>query len=73
MGWAIGQLPTAPGLLAYLKMKDAGLQVERMALVARAGGREWAVDDDFLSRPMNEADPFVMAVNGPHTVYVELG
>lgn len=72
-GWAIGQLPTAPGLLAYLKMKDAGLQVERMALVARAGGREWAVDDDFLSRPMNEADPFVMAVNGPHTVYVELG
>ena len=50
-------------------MKDADLRVERMALVARIGGRDYAVDDDFLSRM---TDPFVMAVNGTHTVYVDL-
>ena len=68
-GWKIGSLPTPQQLLACLKMKDADLRVERMALVARSGGREYAVDDDFLGR-MN--DPFVMAVNGDHTVYVDL-
>lgn len=68
-GWKIGSLPTPQQLLACLKMKDAALRVERMALVARIGGREYAVDDDFLSR-MN--DPFIMAVNGTHTVYVDL-
>lgn len=50
-------------------MRDSALRVERMAMVARAGGREYAVDDDFLTR-MN--DPFVMAINGTHTVYVDL-
>lgn len=68
-GWKIGSLPTPQQLLACLKMKDADLRVERMALVARIGGRDYAVDDDFLSRM---TDPFVMAVNGTHTVYVDL-
>lgn len=68
-GWKIGSLPTPQQLLACLKMRDSALRVERMAMVARAGGREYAVDDDFLTR-MN--DPFVMAINGTHTVYVDL-
>ena len=50
-------------------MKDSSLHVERMAMVARSGGRDYAVDEDFLAR-MN--DPFVMAINGTHTVYVDL-
>ena len=68
-GWKIGALPGAPQLLAYLKMRDASLRVERMAMVARAGGRERAVDDDFLAAVK---DPFVMAVSGEHTVYADV-
>ena len=68
-GWKIGALPTAQQLLASLKMQDSTLRVERMAMVARWGGRDYAVDEDFLAR-MN--DPFVMAINGTHTVYVDL-
>lgn len=68
-GWKIGSLPTPQQLLACLKMKDSSLHVERMAMVARSGGRDYAVDEDFLAR-MN--DPFVMAINGTHTVYVDL-
>lgn len=68
-GWKIGSLPTAQQLLASLKMQDSTLRVERMAMVARWGGRDYAVDEDFLAR-MN--DPFVMAINGTHTVYVDL-
>ncbi|WP_367926175.1 hypothetical protein [uncultured Ruthenibacterium sp.] len=68
-GWKIGVLPTAGQLLAFVKMKDPDLRVERMALVACAGGREYAVDNEF---PERIKDPFAMAVNGEHTVYVDL-
>ena len=37
-----------------------------MAVVARVDGQDHAVDEDFLARVKN---PFVMAVNGVHTVY----
>ena len=50
-------------------MKDPDLRVQRMALVARTGGREYAVDEE-LSARLN--DPFAMAVNGEHTVYVDV-
>lgn len=65
-GWKIGVLPTSRQLLAYLKLRDASLHVERMAVVARVDGQDHAVDEDFLARVKN---PFVMAVNGVHTVY----
>ena len=68
-GWKIGVLPTAQQLLAYLKLRDASLIVERMAMVARVGGQDHAVDEDFLARMKN---PFVMAVNGAHTVYARI-
>lgn len=68
-GWKIGVLPSPGQLLAFLKMKDPDLRVQRMALVARTGGREYAVDEE-LSARLN--DPFAMAVNGEHTVYVDV-
>lgn len=68
-GWKIGVLPTSRQLLAYLKLRDASLRVERMAMVARVGGQDHTVDEDFLARMSN---PFVMAVNGVHTVYARI-
>ncbi len=68
-GWKIGTLPTVKQLLAYLKMKRPDISVPRIAMAAQMGSQEVAVDDDLYARIRN---PFSMAVNGTHTVYVEI-
>ncbi len=68
-GWEIGTLPTVRYLLAWLKLKRPGLTVTRIVISARTRGREFAVDDEIAKTIRN---PFAMAVNGEHTVYVDL-
>ena len=68
-GWEIGALPTVKHLLAWLKLKRPGLNVTRIVMSARSRGREYAVDDEIVKTLHN---PFAMAVNGEHTVYVDL-
>ncbi len=66
-GWTIGVMPTPRQLLAYLKMQRPGIVIDHIAMAARVGASEFAVDDDIYSRIKS---PFAMAVNGEHTIYV---
>ncbi|GKH50574.1 putative baseplate assembly protein [Eubacteriales bacterium] len=66
-GWEIGVLPTVRQLLAWLKMRRPGLVVTRVAMSARHQEREYTVDEEL---PSLIGNPFAMAVNGEHTVYV---
>ena len=68
-GWEIGTVPTVRQLLAYLKIRHPEATVSRLVMTARSGEEEYEVGDDLLSHVQN---PFVMAVNGEHVVYVEL-
>ncbi len=68
-GWSIGTLPTVKQLLAYIKMKSNNLSVIRTSAAATVNGREIAVGEDIHDIITN---PFAMAVNGEHTVYVEV-
>jgi len=66
-GWTIGVLPTPHQLLAYLKMQRPGIVIDHIAMAAKVGTTECAVDDDIYTKIKN---PFAMAVNGEHTIYV---
>lgn len=68
-GWEIGRLPTVRQLMAYLKLRQPGLTISRIVMAAKAGGAEYALDDEIYRHIRN---PFVMAVNGEHTVYIDL-
>ncbi len=68
-GWSIGTLPTVKQLSAYLKMKCHNISIVRISAAATTGGREIAVGEDVGDIITN---PFAMAVNGSHTVYVEV-
>ena len=68
-GWEIGTLPSVKQLLAYLKMRHPDISVARIAMSAQSRGTEYAVDDDLPAKLHN---PFAMAINGEHTVYVQL-
>ncbi len=68
-GWKIGVLPTVKQLLAYLKMKKNDISIIRTSAAAVANSKEIAVTEDIQSVITN---PFAMAVNGEHTVYVEI-
>ncbi|MDL2232083.1 hypothetical protein LJC63_00695 [Ruminococcaceae bacterium OttesenSCG-928-L11] len=68
-GWEIGVLPNRQQLLAYLKIRHPDVVVGRIVMTARFGDREFAVEDDIYRQVNN---PFAMAVNGDHVVYVEL-
>ena len=68
-GWEIGVLPTAQQLLAYLKIRHPDVAASRIVMVARSGEREYDVDEDL---PRQIGNPFAMAVNGEHIVYVDL-
>ncbi len=67
-GWQIGTLPTVKQLSAYLKMKCPNISIVRMS-AATTNGREIAVGEDIHDVITN---PFALAVNGKHTVYVEM-
>ncbi len=68
-GWEIGRLPTTKQLVAYLKMKTPNISIVRMSMVAITEDAEITVDEDINTKIKN---PFAMAVNGEHTVYVNI-
>ena len=68
-GWEIGTLPTVQQILAYLKIRLPAAAVTRTALTASFGRSEHAVNDEIYQSIHN---PFAMAVNGDHVVYVDL-
>ncbi len=68
-GWEIGVLPTVKQLVAYIKMKSNNLTIIRISASAVSKGREVAVSEDIEQVITN---PFAIAVNAEHTVYVEI-
>jgi hypothetical protein len=69
-GFEIGQLPGRTQLIAYLKAAHPQIKITQMAMTASYANRELVIED----RPEEMfASPFVMAVNGEHTVHVGLG
>ncbi len=68
-GWSIGSLPTVKQLIAYIKMKSSYITIIRISASAVAKGKEVAVGEDIENIITN---PFAIAVNGEHTVYVEI-
>ena len=68
-GWEIGVLPTMQQILAYLKIRLPQAAVTRTVLTAHFGRNEHAVNDEIYEHIKN---PFAMAVNGEHIVYVDL-
>lgn len=68
-GWEIGTLPATRHLLAWMKTHRPGLTVLRAAMSASFRDVEYDARGDLAEQLQN---PFVLAVNGEHTVYVEL-
>ena len=68
-GWEIGELPRISQLTAVLKSGLPGCSIARMVMTAQVNGQECSVTDEFYE---NLNDPFVMAVNGDHMVYIEV-
>ncbi len=68
-GWEIGNLPTVAQIIAYVKTKQPDMEITKVALTANFGKNEVAVNEEIYSKINN---PFAMAVNGEHIIYVEL-
>ena len=68
-GWEIGELPRASQLTAVLRTGLPGCSITRMVITAQVNGQEYSVTDEFYE---NLNDPFAMAVNGEHMVYIEV-
>ncbi len=68
-GWEIGTIPTVAQIIAYVKTKQPDIGITNVALTAHFGKNEFAVNDEIHKKIKN---PFAMAVNGEHIIYVEL-
>lgn len=68
-GWQIGEIPTSQQLLAFLGAHYPQLVVAHLAITVQYAGEEYTVDD-LLREKLK--DPFAMAVNGEHTIYIDL-
>ena len=68
-GWEIGELPRASQLSARLRAGIPGCTVSKLVMTAQMDGREVTVTDEFYETVQN---PFLMAVNGEHMVYIEV-
>lgn len=68
-GWEIGVLPTPQQLLAYLRLHQPGIEVQRLSLVAAAGAEEMDLTG---AQTAENRSPFDLAVNGDHVVYAEI-
>ncbi|MDO4261615.1 MAG: hypothetical protein Q4C82_06015 [Eubacteriales bacterium] len=68
-GWEIGELPRMSQLTARLRTRIAGCSISRMVMTALVDGKELTVTDEFYE---NMKNPFLMAVNGEHRVYIEV-
>jgi hypothetical protein len=68
-GWEIGEFPRSSQIIACLRNGLPGVSVSRIVMTALVDGREVPVDHEFYERMTN---PFLMAVNGEHVVYIEV-
>ena len=66
-GWQIGELPSPLQLTAFLRTGMDGVSISRMLVTAWENGQECPVDSEFYEKHKN---PFRMAVNGEHMVYI---
>lgn len=68
-GWEIGQFPRIPQIAAYVKDRLPECSISRIVMTAIEDGMEIPVNEDFYETRQN---PFTMAVNGEHVVYIDL-
>ena len=68
-GWQIGELPSPLQLTAFLRTGMDGVSISRMLVTAWENEQERPVDSEFYEKHKN---PFRMAVNGEHMVYIEV-
>lgn len=68
-GWEIGEFPRTSQIIACLRSGIAGCNISKIVMTAFVDGREVPVTDSFYEQIKN---PFLMAVNGEHIVYIEV-
>ena len=68
-GWEIGEFPRANQIIAYLRTGIPGCNISKILMTAEIDGKEVPVTEGFYERIQ---DPFIMAVNGEHKVYIEV-
>ena len=68
-GWEIGEFPRSSQMIATLRTGISGCNISKILMTAEIEGKEVPVDDSFFEKVQN---PFIMAVNGEHIVYIEV-
>ena len=68
-GWEIGEVPRSSQIIAYLRTGISGCTISKILMTAEIEGKDVPVDDSFFAQEQN---PFIMAVNGEHIVYIEV-
>lgn len=68
-GWEIGEFPRASQIIAYLRTEISECSISKILMTAEIDGKEVPVTESFYEHLDN---PFVMAVNGEHIVYIEV-
>ncbi len=68
-GWEIGEFPRSSQIIAYLRTGISGCSISKILMTAEIEGKEIPVTEDFVEQIGN---PFIMAVNGEHIVYIEV-
>ncbi|MBR5509401.1 MAG: hypothetical protein IKV59_05055 [Lachnospiraceae bacterium] len=68
-GWEIGEFPRTSQIIACLRGGIAGCNISKIVMTALVDGKEIPVTDSFYEKMKN---PFLMAVNGEHIVYIEV-
>ena len=68
-GWEIGEFPRSSQMIATLRTGISGCNISKILMTAEIEGKEVPVDESFFEKVQN---PFIMAVNGEHIVYIEV-
>jgi len=68
-GWEIGEFPRVSQMIACLRNGIRGCNISKIVMTAIVDGKEVQVTDLFYEHMQN---PFMMAVNGEHIVYIEV-
>lgn len=68
-GWEIGEFPRTSQIIACLRNGITGCNISKIVMTALVDGKEIQVTDMFYEQMQN---PFMMAVNGEHIVYIEV-
>lgn len=68
-GWEIGDFPRQDQIIAYLRTRLSNCEISKMVMTAVVDGTEITVRDKFYESLKN---PFILAVNGEHIVYIDI-